>query len=62
MLFSMANYSLAEEAFYKAMDAAQAMERAARTYGPTSDEARLARKGYEQHMEDYRELTEYDKS
>lgn len=45
----------AEEAFHKAMDAAYAMERAAKAYGPTSDEARLARKGYEQHMEDYRE-------
>ena len=47
----------AEESFHKAMDAAYAMERAAKAYGPTSDEARLAKKGYEQHMEDYRELT-----
>jgi hypothetical protein len=49
--------TFADEAFHKAMDAAYAMERAAKVYGPTSDEARLARKGYEQHMEDYRELT-----
>lgn len=46
-----------DSAFIKAMDAAYAMERAARRYGPCSEEARLARKAYELFIDDYRELT-----
>lgn len=46
-----------DSAFIKAMDAAYAMERAAKRYGPCSDEARLARKAYELFIDDYKELT-----
>lgn len=50
-------YSFAEEAFHSAMAAAYAMEKAARGHGPTSEEARLARRAYEHFMEDYKELS-----
>jgi hypothetical protein len=51
----------AEELFSMAMDAAYAMEDAARRYGPTSHEACLAKAAYDLHMADYRDATGYGK-
>jgi len=51
----------AEELFSMVMDAAYAMEDAARRYGPTSFEASLARAAYDIYVADYREATGHGK-
>lgn len=47
----------AEDALELALDAAEAIEEAGRSFGPNSEEARLARAAYEQWQGEYRELT-----
>lgn len=46
----------AEDALAWAMRAADAMEEAARLFGPLSEDSRLAKKAHEHFMEDYHAL------
>jgi hypothetical protein len=47
----------AEEAWENALEASSAIEEAGRLYGPSSEEARLAKAAFEQWEEEYKELT-----
>ena len=47
----------AEEAWENALEASEAIEEAGRTYGPMSEEARLARAAFDQWKEEYHSLT-----
>ncbi len=49
--------SAAEEALELAMEAAEAVEEAGKSFGPQSEEARLARLAYQQWTEEYQALT-----
>ncbi len=53
----MASLSAAEEAWEWAIDAAEAVEAAAKKYGQHSEETRLAQAAYRQWKEEYQELT-----
>jgi hypothetical protein len=51
----MASSFTAEEALAWAMKAAEAVEEAGKSFGPMSEESRLARAAFEHLMDDYRE-------
>jgi hypothetical protein len=51
----MASSFTAEEALAWAMKAAEAVEEAGKSFGPMSEESRLAKAAFEHLMDDYRE-------